>query len=609
MKDNLNNPLISVTRLPLSLALAVTVFSAVVHAETPNVGSLLVKVVTPISNMKVLPSTTPIPGKTSTIVRLTAARGEFEPASIVVSAPGSKSTITALSISSSNLTSSHLGSLIPASAIDIRIVKPWFQSYYAWNEIGKASPEDFRATLIPELLLHDDALVKVSGTANSNSVRIIPLSGKGTQYQLVNPPKLAAATQVLPSVSSFNIRDPATFQSFTLNPGESRQIWLNAAIPTSIEPGTYTGTLSFRSNGQLMGKMTLLIDVLPFELSKPRLTYSIYYRAQLDNRNPSIGSERRNELQMRRELENIRDHGVTNPTIYQLPTDRSLLTRVLQLRKEVGLEPRILYYLGWTTRESLGSIQSYLPGLLSLFRSEGYKEIYIYGIDEAVGKTLVDQLPKFSAVQNMGAKTFVAGYDGTFEAVGNKLDLFIHAGKPDPKNGGKKPDPEQAAKWHTVGSKIYNYGNPQSPAENPLLWRVNYGIVLWAAGYDGAMPYAYQHCFGACWNDVDNGQYRDHMLTYPTADGVIDTIAWEGYREGIDDVRYITTLEQAIGKFITSSASEKAKLARQAQTYLDMLKSYILNEQQRAGKYNIGIALDPDAVRSDIIARIIALSV
>ena len=24
--------------------------------------------------------------------------------------------------------------------------------------------------------------------------------------------------------------------------------------------------------------------------------------------------------------------------------------------------------------------------------------------------------------------------------------------------------------------------------------------------------------------------------------GVIDTIAWEGYREGVDDVRYITTL-------------------------------------------------------------------
>ena len=36
------------------------------------------------------------------------------------------------------------------------------------------------------------------------------------------------------------------------------------------------------------------------------------------------------------------------------------------------------------------------------------------------------------------------------------------------------------------------------------------------------------------------------MFVYPTADGVIDTIAWEGYREGIDDLRYLATLRKAI---------------------------------------------------------------
>ena len=27
-------------------------------------------------------------------------------------------------------------------------------------------------------------------------------------------------------------------------------------------------------------------------------------------------------------------------------------------------------------------------------------------------------------------------------------------------------------------------------------------------------------------------------MAYPTVDGMIDTIAWEGFREGVDDVRY-----------------------------------------------------------------------
>ena len=31
--------------------------------------------------------------------------------------------------------------------------------------------------------------------------------------------------------------------------------------------------------------------------------------------------------------------------------------------------------------------------------------------------------------------------------------------------------------------------------------------------------------FGSIWNDFDHPTYRDHNLTYPTIDDVIDTIA------------------------------------------------------------------------------------
>ena len=36
--------------------------------------------------------------------------------------------------------------------------------------------------------------------------------------------------------------------------------------------------------------------------------------------------------------------------------------------------------------------------------------------------------------------------------------------------------------------------------------------------------------------------YRDHVFAYPTSNGVIDTIQWEGWREGVDDTRYVATL-------------------------------------------------------------------
>jgi hypothetical protein len=43
-------------------------------------------------------------------------------------------------------------------------------------------------------------------------------------------------------------------------------------------------------------------------------------------------------------------------------------------------------------------------------------------------------------------------------------------------------------------------------------------------------------------------------------DGVIDTVQWEGYREGIDDLRYLATLRNAIVK-AHEAGGDSARLA------------------------------------------------
>lgn len=77
--------------------------------------------------------------------------------------------------------------------------------------------------------------------------------------------------------------------------------------------------------------------------------------------------------------------------------------------------------------------------------------------------------------------------------------------------------------------------------ENFSVYRRNYGYSLYNAGFDGAFPWAYQGAFGKMWTDNDDS-VRDHMATYPTSTGVIDTIQWEGMREAVDDTRYAATL-------------------------------------------------------------------
>jgi len=197
--------------------------------------------------------------------------------------------------------------------------------------------------------------------------------------------------------------------------------------------------------------------------------------------------------------------------------------------------------------------------VIEFCRPFGYNEVYFYGIDEARGEGLKAQRAAWATVQEAGGKSFVACYKGTFEAMGDLLDCAVLASRPDPK---------EAAKWHGVGSDAFCYAFPQVGNATPDTYRRNFGLVLWKAGFDGAMDYAYQHGFNHVWNDFDSTSCCDHNFSYPTVDGVVGTIQWDGFREAVDDVRYVTTLEQAI----EDAPKAKSDLACQARQWLDDLE-------------------------------------
>ena len=206
----------------------------------------------------------------------------------------------------------------------------------------------------------------------------------------------------------------------------------------------------------------------------------------------------------------------------------------------------------------LAALQDDVRKWTDLCAEFGYDPVYFYGMDEATGDRLQSQKMTWQAVQDAGGRTFVACYKKTFEAMGPLLNCAVLAGH---------PDPAEAEKWHSVGSLAFCYANPQVGPEEPETFRRNFGLLLWKAGFDGAMDYAYQHGFGHVWNDFDSTSYRDHNFTYPTVDGVVDTVQWEGFREGVDDVRYLTTLEKAIAE----APAAKADVAAEARAWLDAL--------------------------------------
>ncbi|MFW6156460.1 MAG: hypothetical protein ACOC7J_03995, partial [Armatimonadota bacterium] len=513
-----------------------------------------------MTNARILPTEAVIPGEPGAPLAMSACRGEYESSSFVVLPLAD---VDGLLVEASDLTGD--AGTIPADAIDLKHVKVWYQA-------GRGIRDLDNKQLVPELLLNDPALVRVDLEEQHNYLRSTAPDGSET-YVLASDPD--PETNELEGVRPI---DAETLQPIDLDTLRLQQYWVTVRVPEDAAPGDYEGALTVSSEGNPDVIVPLELTVHPFELAEAPMTYSVYYRAKLhESGEPTITSEYRSEEQYLAEMRDCVAHGVPYPTLYQ-GYHEELLPRALELRDEAGIAKDRLFTLGVTTgaprdEAAIERLRERVRQWVAMAERFGYEDLYVYGIDEAKGDRLAAQRAAWKAVQEEGAHTFVACYYGTFEAMGDLLDVAVLA---------RRPDPEEAAKFHGVGSEVFTYAFPQVGPEEPETFRRNFGLVLWQANFDGAMDYAYQHGFAHVWNDFDSDRYRDHNFTYPTVDGVVDTVQWEGFREAVDDTRYMATLLNAI------EAGDDADAKAAAQAWIDGL------DPQR----------DLHEVRSEMVAHI-----
>jgi hypothetical protein len=329
--------------------------------------------------------------------------------------------------------------------------------------------------------------------------------------------------------------------------------------------------------------MNLQVTVLPFDLEPAPIEYSIFYFGLL----PYSTSEKlkvgidgiwKSPEKYAAELQNMKDHGIAYPTFYQgysseVPDGPANLA--LTLRSQTGF-PTDKIYLGDvvtgnpTTATDLTTLKNKIKMWKTFTAKYGYRDVYVYGIDEATDSVLQSERPAWQAVHDSGAKVYVAvsnNYNAV-TVVGDILDTAIFA---------DTPNTTQAAAWHGHGKRILSYASPESGTDNPVIYRQNYGFSLWNAGYDGEMIYAYQSGFGqSIWNDFDDPHWCDHVFAYPTSDSVIDTIQWEGFREGVDDTRYVASLIKHEGNDTTARAIVTDSLSRKEN--MATLREKIINQ-------------------------------
>ena len=549
--------------LPLVLILFLVISLFPVPASSAD--SITIYVVPAITDTKILPTSTISATYQKNLISLTVSPGEYEPASFVIQA---QQNISGLSLQPTDLTGTS--GTIPSSALDISIVKRWYQGGSGNTIQGDLGI--YGKFLTPELLLKDDSLVRVTGenwnqwnvsnSSGSNSLKV-----NGSYIDISGNMKSVTGESII-STSSRPISDSTSLQPFDIAAGYNKQFWLTLKTPENAIPGDYSGKIYLNSSATTIGEILINVKVLPIQLAKPYLTYSIYYRGVLDS-SGSISSERKNQTQFLAEMTDMAQHGVKYPTLYPQGSLANI-SSALGLMSQADIDVSSLYYIG----SPYGSDSTFKNTL----QTYGVSNIYLYGVDEG---TEAQNRPVINDYHNRGYKAFVAVNQSVASALADVLDVAIVSGT---------PNASLANLYHSYGHKIFSYANPQVIPEYPRLFRLNYGLLLWQNNYDGVMDYAYQDAHGDIWNDFDDTVLRDHVFAYPTLNGVIDTIQWEGFREGVDDIRYLTTLQNTI-----QTAKSQGKNTSAAENWLSTLKSSNLSNQ------------DLDVIRAQMINYILSL--
>jgi len=428
-----------------------------------------VTVVPPVSDAKILPTDSFLAGQITDTIALSACPGQYVPASFVVR---SSTDLNALQIKAKNLKNGN--STIPASSIDIKAVKCWYQAGSAWSNIGQ---DKLHRILVPELLLNDSNLVKVNYEKQDNYVRgNFP---DGEKYLWISDATKSTSDMATLTLQDYPITDAFTLLPMQLKARTNQQYWITVKVPENTKPGNYSGQITITDGDKSLAVMKLNLTVLPFALDAPYYVSSIYYRGVLKKgwEQGSISSEYKSEQQLKNELKDMNEHGVDCPTVYQGIDDKELLGRYLTLFRKAGWKGSSLYFLGtgvgsfkFTTPEGLEEFRQSCIDTKTFCKKYGIKDVYVYGIDEATGDVLASQRKAFAAAHEVGVKLFVAGYEGTFAAVGDLLDILVYAGSPSKK---------EAKQWHSKKHDIWSYANPQGGVENPLVYRRNFGLLLW----------------------------------------------------------------------------------------------------------------------------------
>lgn len=531
--------------------------------------------VDPLSQEMFLPYHYPEDGDLSGRMRIAAARGEYETGSILVWA---FEPLKNLTVRISDLKSGT--NIIRSSSVDVKLVKRVYQTGGAWQTYHR---DPRLRILTPNLLINDDAMFRVDELRCRNYMRLS--YPEGTVYAEISDPDAP--------VQLFD-RTVPLFDAPTLQPldiaeaGRNQQYIFVFHAPKDAVPGIYKGKIDIVVNGAPQQcAVNVAFRVLPFTLPDQPSSYENLSQVFFSNINgfkrPFAISYEDRLQSVRDTLQNVRAHGGNH--MNGIWTDPSL---VAEARKAgfipdyifeacdrwFGIDDWRRYFKGRDSKElSLAEKNEGVRRVKRAFkpRADFLKSINPDGIPMAIFlsesssyyRIADEQRERAEVARELGYNVFAHGGNANREFGLEFQDMNSDAGN---------PSRERAENWHAAGGAVISYANPFPSSENPQMYRRWNGFERYKTHrYDGNMLHGFVTTHYDEFRDDPggDGNYRNFCVAYPRRNGHIYTIAWEGWREAYDDLRYATLLKQICTPLRDSDDSVIRTEARRQLGWLD----------------------------------------
>lgn len=435
------------------------------------------------------------------------------------------------------LSAAHISGAATPSATDVWVVKRWKQA-----GIGVYRTQSVE---VDELLMKDD---RGDVPLGRYGFRLTKISSLLRRRRFYRPPRVRLTGAVATSFRG----------------GQRKQFVLEIRVPADGRAGRYWGEVTIKWK-KLKQTLPIVLEIWPIRLAEPRQDLVIWYKGTTREWQPQHFVSSRTLSSQLRDIAALGFRGVS-----LVDAEPRRLSQVLRRALRAGLRGPFIMMPPYDERTH------------RIFSAHATDALYCVSDEpdahgDAEIKRHVENTRKVTGWQGRticsllshGSRALVraSAEDVAREAgwVADIESLYLPLNTQYLRMLSRFPELKQG--------KIYYYW--MCHMEKPQLNRVLAGVYLWKSKADGIVPYCYQHLPrrpASPFDDFSDWEpgfhigeerrpLRHHMTTYPARQGSVWTLQWLGLRDGITDLRYLSTLDGVLAEARRSDAQGCLTLA------------------------------------------------